>query len=234
MEVLDIKMRSREKTLFEFVTAAMKRKDSERAKIYANELSEVKKLQKKVHDSILMLEQLIIRIETLREFGMAFAQLKPTLEVVKQTANQISEIMPEISNELTNIGNFLQELMINVNIKEMENVFIKMPECDKIIEEATNVLNEKLEKEIPLPPIDKKIKTAIAIGGNEEFFNDEKNELFLNYLIKNEGGFDLEECSRACEVSKEEIIKIMENLSRRGVIKILINEGKLNGIYSRT
>lgn len=214
----------------------MKRKDSERAKIYANELIEVKKLQKKIYDSILMLEQLMIRMETLREFGMAFAQLKPTLEVVKQTANQLSELMPEISNELANIGSFLQELIIDVNIKEMENVIVKMPECDKIIEEATNTLSERLKKEIPLPPVDRKIKTAIAIGGDEEFFDDEKeqNDLFLSYIIKNGGDFNLEECSKVCKASKEDIIRIIEDLSRRGVIKILINEGKLNGIYSRT
>lgn len=229
-------MKSREKSLFEFITAAMERKDSERAKIYANELSEVKKLQKKVHKGILMLEQLIIRMETLREFGTAFAQLKPTLEVVKQTAEQLNEFMPEVSNELANIGSFLQELMVDFNIKEMEDVIIKMPECDKIIEEATSILNEKLENDIPLPPIDdKKIKTAIAIGG-QEFLSYERqpNELLLNYLVKNEGIFDLEECSKSCKIPKEEVIKIIESLSRRGIIKILIDEGKINGIYSST
>lgn len=235
LELLSVKMKSREKTLFECVTAAMERRDSERAKIYANELSEVKKLQKKLHKSILMLEQLIIRMETLREFGTAFAQLKPTLEVVKQTADQLNEFMPEVSNELSNIGSFLQELMVDLNIKEMEEIIIKMPECDKIIEEAKDFISEKLEKEIPLPPIDKKVKTAIAIGG-QEILSDEKSldELFLNYLVKNEGNFDLEEFSKSCSISKEEVIKIIESLSRKGVIKILVDEGKVNGIYSST
>ncbi|MEM4706912.1 MAG: hypothetical protein QXW27_05165, partial [Candidatus Methanomethylicaceae archaeon] len=197
-------MKNRERTLFEFVTTAMERKDSERAKIYANELSEVRKLQRKVHKGILMLEQLIIRMETLREFGMAFAQLKPTLEVVKQTADQLNEFMPEVSNELANIGDFLQELMVDFNIKEMEDIIVKMPECEKIIEEATSIINEKLENEIPLPPIDKKVKTAIAIGG-EEFLDNEKqlDISFLSYLVKNEGNFDLEECSKNCKISKE-------------------------------
>ncbi|MEM1573173.1 MAG: hypothetical protein QXY96_01690 [Candidatus Methanomethylicaceae archaeon] len=228
-------MKNRERTLFEFVTTAMERKDSERAKIYANELSEVRKLQKKVHKGILMLEQLIIRMETLREFGMAFAQLKPTLEVVKQTADQLNEFMPEVSNELANIGDFLQELMVDFNIKEMEDIIVKMPECEKIIEEATSIINEKLENEIPLPPIDKKVKTAIAIGG-EEFLDNEKqlDISFLSYLVKNEGNFDLEECSKNCKISKEEIIKKIESLSRRGVIKILVDEGKINDIYSST
>lgn len=86
LEILSLKIKSREKALFNSVTIALERKDPERARIYANELTEVKKVQKNVKKSILILEQLIIRMETLKEFGTAFAQLKPAIEVVKQVS----------------------------------------------------------------------------------------------------------------------------------------------------
>lgn len=238
LEILSLKIKSREKTLFDSVTMAIERKDPERAKIYANELAEVKKVQKNVRKSILVLEQLVLRMETLREFGTAFAQLKPTLEVVKQVSDQLSEVMPEVSNELSNIGNVLGDALVGVNINLMqEELMIKMPNCDKIIEEAASYLSEKIEERLPVPPMG--IRTAIAIGGesDEEFFfpksrNPDPDEAVLAYLKDNQGRLDIKECSRLFQIPEEEIPKIMESLSRKGLIKIMIVEGIQHGVRS--
>ncbi|MBC7113577.1 MAG: hypothetical protein H5T34_06155 [Candidatus Methanomethyliales bacterium] len=239
LEILSLKIKSREKTLFDSVTMAIERKDPERAKIYANELAEVKKVQKNVRKNILVLEQLVIRMETLREFGTAFAQLKPTLEVVKQVSDQLSEVMPEVSNELSNIGSVLGDALIGVNINLMqEELMIKMPNCDKIIEEAASYLSEKIEDELPMPPME--IRTAIAIGGegDEEFFVPKSRKLadpdeaVLTYLKENQGKLDIKECSQMFQIPEEEIPKIMESLSRKGLIKIMIVEGIQHGVRS--
>ncbi|MGC8936903.1 MAG: hypothetical protein ACP5KV_06035 [Candidatus Methanomethylicaceae archaeon] len=236
LEILALKINSREKALFDSVTMAIERKDPERAKIYANELAEVKKVQKNVKKSLLVLEQLIIRMETLREFGTAFAQLKPTLEVVKQVSDQLSEVMPEVSNELSNIGSVLGDALIGVNINlAQEELLIKMPNCDKIIEEAANYLSERIENELPVPPIG--IKTAVAIGGegDEEFcvssdYSLPPDEALLTYLRENQGKLNIKECNRLFKIPEEEIPKIMESLSRKGLIKILIVEEKPHGV----
>ncbi|MGQ9760188.1 MAG: hypothetical protein ACUVQ5_06455, partial [Candidatus Methanomethylicaceae archaeon] len=238
LEILSLKIKSREKVLFDAVTSAMERKDPERAKIYANELAEVKKVQKNVKKSVLILEQLIIRMETLREFGAAFAQLKPTLEVVKQVSDQLSEVMPDVSNELSNIGSVLGDALMGININVMqEDLLIKMPNCEKILEEASNVLSERIENELPLPPIE--VRTAVAIGGEgEEGFlvtHNKDNELtpdeaILLYLRENQGRLNIKECSKICRIPENDIPKIMESLSRRGLIKIMIVEEIPNGL----
>lgn len=238
LEILSLKIKSREKALFDSVTVAIERKDPERAKIYANELAEVKKVQKNVKKSVLMLEQLVIRMETLREFGTAFAQLKPTLEVVRQVSDQLSEVMPEVSNELSNIGSVLGEALIGVNINVMqEDLLIKMPNCDRIIEEASNYLSEKIENELPIPPLG--VRTAVAIGDecDGEFFNTNNNriapdEAVLMYLQENQGKLNIRECSKICQIPEEDIPRIMEGLSRKGLIKITIVEGIPNGVRS--
>ncbi|MEM3365644.1 MAG: hypothetical protein QXM93_04420 [Candidatus Methanomethyliaceae archaeon] len=237
LEILSLKIKSREKALFDSVTIAIERKDPERAKIYANELAEVKKVQKNVKKSILVLEQLVIRMETLREFGTAFAQLKPTLEVVKQVSDQLSEVMPEVSNELSNIGSVLGDALIGVNINLMQEELIKMPNCDEIIEEAASYLSEKIENELPVPPIG--LRAAVAIGGesDEEFLvssggNIDPDEAVLSYLKENQGKLNIKECSRLFQIPEEEIPKIVESLSRKGLIKILIVEGITHGVRS--
>ena len=238
LEILSLKIKSREKALFDSVTMAIERKDPERAKIYANELAEVKKVQKNVKKSILVLEQLVIRMETLREFGTAFAQLKPTLEVVKQVSDQLSEVMPEVSNELSNIGSILGDALIGVNVNLIqEELLFKMPNCDKIIEEAASYLSEKIENELPIPPLE--VRTAVAIGGegDEELLvsncrNIDPDEAVLSYLRENQGKLNMKECSRLFRIPEEEIPKIVESLSRKGLIKIMIVEGVKHGVRS--
>ncbi|MCX8182399.1 MAG: Snf7 family protein [Candidatus Methanomethyliaceae archaeon] len=238
LEILNLKIKSREKALFDSVTMAIERKDPERAKIYANELAEVKKVQKNVRKSILVLEQLVIRMETLREFGTAFAQLKPTLEVVKQVSDQLSEVMPEVSNELSNIGSVLGDALIGVNINLMqEELLIKMPNCDKIIEEAATYLSEKIENELPVPPIGVRMAVAIGGEGDEEFLVSsngiiDPDEAVLSYLKENQGRLNIKECSRLFQIPEEEIPKIVESLSRKGLIKIMIVEGITHGVRS--
>jgi len=237
LEILSLKIKSREKALFDSVAMAIEKKDPERAKIYANELAEVKKVQKNVRKSILVLEQLVIRMETLRELGTAFAQLKPTLEVVRQVSDQLSEVMPEVSNELSNIGSVLGEALTGVNINlTQEELLVKMPNCDKIIEEAAKHLREKIENELPIPPIGARVAVPIGGEGEEFSFSGETdldpNEAVLTYLKENQGKLNIRECSRLLRIPEEDIPRIIESLSRKGLIKIMIVEGIPNGVRS--
>jgi len=244
LDILSCKVKSRERTLFESCTIALKKKDSERANILANELAEVKKVHKTVTNGILLLEQLILRMETLREVGSTFAQLKPTLEVVKQISGQLSEVMPEVSNELSSIGGLLNDAMINMNIDVSQDMIMRIPDSvmgEEIIEEASRVLRSKIEEELPVPPQEEGYARAIVLGGDEEEVEvpsqkvvtniaqsmGNKEESVLVYLRTSGGEFDLGQCSKCCKVPESEIPDIIEGLSRKGLIRILTVEGAI-------
>jgi division protein CdvB (Snf7/Vps24/ESCRT-III family) len=242
LDILICKVKSRERTLFESCTIALQKKDSERANIFANELTEVKKVHKTLTNGMLLLEQLILRMETLREVGSTFAQLKPTLEVVKQISSQLSEVMPEVSNELANIGSLLDDTMISMNIGVSQDMIMRIPDSvlgEEIIEQASNLLKNKIEEELPVPPKEDRYARAIVLGGDEEEVevpvpravkNIARNmgnneEAVLVYLRTNGGEFNLGECSKCCKVPESEIPDIIEGLSRKGLIRIMTVEG---------
>lgn len=240
LDLLACKVKARERMLFESCTSALEKKDSERAKIFSNELSEVKKIAKTINNGLLLLEQLIIRMETLREVGSTFAQLRPTLEVVKQISGQLSEVMPEVSNELSHIGSILDEAMVGMSIDGSQDS-IKIPESimsDQILEEASDYLKTRIEDEIPVPPIVERHAKAIAIGGDEEEVAYEgappprvvknitenvgdKEGALLVYLRANGGEFEMSDASNCTRVPEGEIPAIIEGLSRKGLIKIM-------------
>lgn len=241
LDMLGCKVKARERAMFESCTSALEKKDSERAKIFSNELSEVKKIAKTVNNGILLLEQLIIRMETLREVGSTFAQLRPTLEVVKEISGQLSEVMPEVSNELSHIGSILDEAMVGMSINVSQDSAVRIPESimgDQILEEASDFLRNKIEDEIPVPPIVVRQAKAIAIGGEEEEMAYEeapvprvvkninenvgdKEGALLVYLRASGGEFEMSDASNCTKVPEGEIPEIIEGLSRKGLIKIM-------------
>ncbi len=241
LDLLGCKLKARERSLFDSCTTALAKKDSERAKIFSNELTEIKKINKTVNSGILLLEQLIIRMETIREVGSTFAQLRPTLEVVKEISCHLSEVMPEVSNELSHIGSILDEAMVGMSIDTVQDSAVRIPESlvgDQIIEEASDLLKSRIEEEIPVPPIVERQVRAIAIGGEEEevVFEEapgprvvknigesvgDKEGALLVYLRANCGEFELSDASSCTKVPEGEIPAIIEGLSRKGLVKIM-------------
>lgn len=176
LELLSQRVRAREASLFRSCTEAMNRRDSERARIYANEIAEVKKEYRIVNSELLRLEQIILRLDTLREIGSTFAQLEPTLEVVKEIAAQLSEVMPEVSNEISHIGSTLDDAMIAFRIDAgpegqdyASSLGLGVPNTaagGEILREASKVLRERLEEDLPAPPLSVARRRAVALGGD--------------------------------------------------------------------
>jgi len=179
LELLSQRIRAREASLFRSCTEAMNRRDSDRARIYANEIAEVKKECRIVNSELLRLEQIILRLDTLREIGSAFAQLEPTLEVVKEIAARLSEVMPEVSNEISHIGSTLDDAMIAFRIDAGSGpdyapgpAVPRTAAGGEILEEASKVLRERLEEDLPAPPLSIACRRAVALGGD----GDEEGE----------------------------------------------------------
>jgi len=244
LELLDSRLKSRATTLFDSCSSAMTKKDADRAKIYANELTEVKKVRKTVTNGLLLLEQLVLRMETLKEIGSTFAQLQPTLEVVKNISGQLSEVMPEVSNELSQIGSALDDAMISMNIGVGQEALVHIPESamnDEILDQACEFLKNRLDSELPSVPNEVIVRKAIAIGGaNEEEGTDEefdftpvqnrmvavndfepmKERALLEYLKENGGSLEFGDCSSRCRSSEKDLPKGSEGLSKKGLIRI--------------
>jgi len=252
LELLDVRLKSRATTLFDSCSTAMRKKDADRAKIYANELTEVNKVRKTVTNGLLLLEQLVLRMETLKEIGSTFAQLQPTLEVVKNISEQLSEVMPEVSNELSQIGSALDDAMISMNIGSGQESLVHIPESamnDEILDQAYECLKNKLDSDLPPVPNEVIVRKAIAIGEDEEEIEEADDEFdfapiqskmnagndlepvneraLLEYIKENGGSFKFRDCSSRCRISENELPRVIEGLSKKGLIKIqTIEEAK--------
>jgi len=107
------RLRERDKTLFENAVQAEIRKDHSTASIYAGEMSQVRKFALIIMRTSALLEQIIIRLETVKDF-VDFREIMRSgeLSLLKTASEDLRVVMPEVSMELSNITQSLDEVMV--------------------------------------------------------------------------------------------------------------------------
>ena len=145
----------KDKALFGKIVAAYETHDSAHANIYANELAEVRKMEKLVMNAKLALDQVHLRMRTVTEFGDIVATLGPVVGVLRSVSVGLVGVIPEAENELGDIGNMLSGLMFDAGQSSGFNLNFNSVNEDtaKILNEAAVVAEQKINANLPdLPP----------------------------------------------------------------------------------
>ncbi|MUN28426.1 cell division protein CdvB1/B2 [Sulfuracidifex metallicus] len=145
------RMQERDRALFERVIEAQMSKDTARAAMYANEVAEIRKATKQLLVTQIALEQVKLRMETVSEIGDVFVNLMPVVGVVNQLRTSLKGVMPEISLELSELGDGLQEVVMESGEFMGGSSYgaAESPEARKILEEATAVAEQKMKEQFP-------------------------------------------------------------------------------------
>ncbi|MCI2414940.1 MAG: Snf7 family protein [Candidatus Aramenus sp.] len=154
LEVYISKMQERDRVLFERVVDAKMSKDTARAAMYANEIAEIRKVTKQLIATQIALEQVELRLETVTELGDVFTNLIPVVGVVKELRNSIRGMMPELSLELADVEEGLQEVVIEAGDFTGANLeqAPASPEARKILEEASAIAEQRMKENFPELP----------------------------------------------------------------------------------
>ncbi|MCX8176150.1 MAG: Snf7 family protein, partial [Candidatus Bathyarchaeota archaeon] len=108
------RMQNHDKELFEKCIKAELARDHARATIYANECAEVRKMARIIILSQLALEKVMLRLETVKEFGETLKEIAPVSGVVHNIKGRLSGIIPEVSYELGAISEMLDGMVVEV------------------------------------------------------------------------------------------------------------------------
>lgn len=146
----------KDKDLFKKIVEAYGQHDSARANIYASELAEVRKMEKMVMNSKLALDQVLLRLETVSEFGDIVSTLGPAISVLRSVGAGIVGVLPEAENELGDIGNMLSGLMFDAGQSSGLNINFNSvnEDASKILSEAAIVAEQKINANLPNLPKD--------------------------------------------------------------------------------
>jgi division protein CdvB (Snf7/Vps24/ESCRT-III family) len=74
----------RDKSIFARIVDAYTKHDMARANVFANELAEIRKMEKMIMHARLALEQIVLRLRTVSELGDVVSTLGPAVSVLEQ------------------------------------------------------------------------------------------------------------------------------------------------------
>jgi division protein CdvB (Snf7/Vps24/ESCRT-III family) len=149
------RFQQRDKAIFARIVDAYTKHDSARANVFANELAEVRKMERLIINAKLALEQITLRLRTVSELGDVVSTLGPAVGVLRSVRSGLVSVFPEAENELGEIGNMLSGIMIEAGQGSgmTLNFDTVNEDAGKILTEAACVAEQKIKDKFPeLPP----------------------------------------------------------------------------------
>ncbi|MEM2904607.1 MAG: Snf7 family protein [Candidatus Bathyarchaeia archaeon] len=218
-----VRLHQRDREIFERCIGAQLSKDHSRAAMYANECAEVRKMAKLVMSGELALERVIIRLETVEEFGDVMAQMAPIIGIVKETRTRLAGVIPEVAMELDSVNSLLSNTLVETGASTVTSADIEASDAEalKVLEEATAVAEMKMKEQFPeIPPMPLAEGRAealpiVGLGGGI----DVESEVY-SYIKKHEGKIITSQCAEELKIPKEDVRKALERLKAEGKITL--------------
>ncbi|HEX9861913.1 MAG TPA: Snf7 family protein [Candidatus Bathyarchaeia archaeon] len=141
----------RDKAIFARIVDAYTKHDTSRANVFANELAEVRKMERLIINARLALEQIVLRLRTVSELGDVVSTLGPAVGVLRSVRAGLVSVFPEAENELGEIGNMLSGIMIEAGQGSgmTLNFDAVNEDASKILTEAATVAEQKIKDKFP-------------------------------------------------------------------------------------
>ena len=149
------KFSQRDSSIFARIVDAYTKHDMTRANVFANELAEIRKMEKMIMHARLALEQIVLRLRTVSELGDVVSTLGPAIGVLRAVKTGMANIFPEAERELGQIGNLLSGIMMEAGESAGMTINFQSTSEDaqKILTEAATVAEQKVKEKFPeLPP----------------------------------------------------------------------------------
>jgi division protein CdvB (Snf7/Vps24/ESCRT-III family) len=233
LEHMSARLQQRDKEMFQRCIGAQLSKDPAHAALYANECAEIRKMAHLTLSSELALERVILRMQTVEEFGDIMAQIAPVIGVVRETRGRIAGVIPEVANELGEVNNMLSDMSMETGQVGEDQGFdmsASSTEARKVLEESSAIASQQMKErfpELPMPetrqPIlqpatkapEQRIPIAITTNGSEEAPLEDR---LLDYIKTHNGELSLNSCSAELLVPSDDIKRSLQRLKDDGKI----------------
>ena len=148
------KLQDNHDRIFKKIVDAKKARDESKARSYAIELQELRKIKTMIGNAKLSMEQIQLRLNTVSELGDVVVTLSPCMSLIKGLAPSISSLMPGVSSSLQDLTGVLNDVMTTSTF-DPESIISNDPldqDTTAILEEAHAVIEGETISKMPEPP----------------------------------------------------------------------------------
>ena len=153
---IDTKLKNKHDAIFEKIVNAKKSNNETYAKVYANELAELRKMKNMVGNAKLSMEQVQLRLNTVSELGDVVVTLSPCMSLIKGLSTSLGDMMPSAAASMQDLSNMLGDIVTGSSLTHDDSIGItETPNSDamSILEEAQSIVEGNIRNNMPEPPV---------------------------------------------------------------------------------
>jgi division protein CdvB (Snf7/Vps24/ESCRT-III family) len=144
-------LKTQDDEVFSMIVSSLQENERERAEILARELSIMLKMSSMLVEAKLALEQLTLRLGTVKDIGDLAEAVRPSLDVIKHVKPSLATFVPDSEQEIERLSDLLTGTLaearrVDVSTSSVEPVD---EESEKAITEA--VAHHESRHDLPLP-----------------------------------------------------------------------------------
>jgi division protein CdvB (Snf7/Vps24/ESCRT-III family) len=148
------RIRQRDAVIFKNVVSALAKHDTQHAAVYANELTEVRKMGKMVTQAQLAMEQISLRLGTINDLGEIASTLAPAVSVIRNMKEDLRIALPEADKEIGELSGLLSSVLVDAGTTGgiSLNFDTANEDAQKVLEEASAVAEQRMRDSFPEIP----------------------------------------------------------------------------------
>ena len=150
------KLKQKDAVFMDKIVEATKKNNQSYAKMYANELAEIRKTNKTVSNAKLSMEQVQIRLNTVSELGDVVVTLSPCMSLIKGLSTSLGGMMPEVADSMQDLSSMLGDIVTGSTVNHegtLGEFTTSNNEAEAILNEAQAMVEGQTRQNMPEPPI---------------------------------------------------------------------------------
>jgi len=151
LERASAELEARDRTLYDKCVSSVKQNDMSRAKMYAEECAQIRKIAKVSLNSQFALERVVLRLEDVKDFGDIAHNMSPLRSVVGTIRTELANVMPDVSLKLAEVDESLSSMVLDIGGATGVASTMDHPtdEGRKILEEAAALAEHHVKERFP-------------------------------------------------------------------------------------
>ena len=149
------KLKQNHDNIFKKIVEAKLTHNESKARTYAMELQEIRKIKNKIGDAKLTMEQVKLRLGTVSELGDIVVTLSPCMSLIKGLAPSISGLLPQMNTSIQDLTDMFGDILSDspsLSTESMSPIYAKNQDTEAILQEVHSVIEGRTRRSIPEPP----------------------------------------------------------------------------------
>lgn len=148
------KLRDRDAVIFSKVVHYIQTRDGQHAAVYANELVELRKLERLISSVQVAFEGILQRLKTATDLGDVVTILAPAEVILKNVRPGLQGVIPEAEREISEVGDLLSSVISDAGIVGESGVNFEAAneDAERILREAEGLAEERMKDKLPEVP----------------------------------------------------------------------------------